>query len=184
MQRRTRFLALLALALAMGGGLGCGTNPAAPPSSSAPGSSSAGATAPSGLTGTLTTLIGLDVETANVVGAVGGTLGQGRWRLDIPACAIEGTATVLLGVSSPDAPTCQLDILPYTKNSFAVPVTLTADCPGVPDAELSTYVIYWFNPDSRTWVPVPDSKVDLVARTVSAPLDHFSQYGVGGKASW
>jgi hypothetical protein len=48
-------------------------------------------------------------------------------------------------------------------------------------------VIYWFDPATRRWVQVQGSQVDLVAKTVSAPLTHFSRYSVGpagGKAGW
>jgi hypothetical protein len=37
------------------------------------------------------------------------------------------------------------------------------------------------------WCPVAGSRVDLVAKTVSAPLTHFSKYSVGqktGRSGW
>lgn len=133
------------------------------------------------------TVIGLVVRVVNVVGSLGGSLTNGRWRVDIPANAIDGTASVGLGVRSSTSADCQLEIAPVTKNHFSVPVRLTADCRSVPNSALAGYVIFWFDPATGKWVPVAGSKVDLVNKTVSAPLLHFSKYSVGpadGKAGW
>jgi hypothetical protein len=141
-----------------------------------------------GTVGTLFgTVIGLVVKVLNVIGSIGGSLTNGRWRIDIPANAIDGTATVALGVRSSTSADCQLEISPADKNHFSVPVRLTADCRSVPSSELAGYVIFWFDPATGKWVPVEGSQVDLVNKTVSAPLLHFSKYSVGpadGKAGW
>jgi hypothetical protein len=131
--------------------------------------------------------VGLIVRVLNLAGGHGGSLTNGRWRVDVPANAVEGNATVQLGVPNARSVGCQLGIIPATKNHFDRPVLLTADCRSVPSDQLSNYVILWFNPDTRTWVPVAGSRVDLVHKTVSAPLQHFSRYAVGpadGKAGW
>lgn len=139
------------------------------------------------LTSILRSLAGLVVRVIYVVGNAGGMVTNGRWHVDVPAGAIDGTATVGIGVPSRTSPDCKLEIAPLSKNHFAVPVMLTADCRSVPSSQLANYVIYWFDPVSRTWVPVAESKVDIGKKTVSAPLQHFSQYSVGpagGKAGW
>jgi len=130
---------------------------------------------------------GLLVRTLNLVGSLGGSLTNGRWKVTIPANAVEGDATVAIGVLSSTSSSCQLEIMPAEKNPFRIPVTLTVNCSSVPSTTLKTYVILWFDPATSTWVPVQGSKVDLVKKTVSAPLSHFSRYSVGpllGKAGW
>jgi hypothetical protein len=207
MLRHTRILALVALVLVVGAGAGCGSMATAPISTSssavattppddAPASSTTSApanpsVAPTGLltpiAPILDGLLGLLIRVLNVVGDLGGTLTNGRHRLDIPAHAISGNAKVVLGVRSFSSPDCAIEILPSDKNHFDVPVRLTIDCRLVPRDRLATYVILWYNPATNTWVPVPGSTVDLTNKTVSAPLSHFSRYQVGtndGKAGW
>ena len=94
------------------------------------------------------------------------------------------TRPVSLGVANSTSGSCQLEILPTTKNHFATPARLTVSCPGVPDDALRNYTIFWLDPATRKWVPVAGSTVDLATKTVSAPLQHFSTYSVGSKASW
>ncbi len=132
-------------------------------------------------------LVGLVVRTLNVVGSLGGSLTNGRWRVDVPPNAIQGNASIGLGVQTLLSTDCQLEIAPASANHFAVPVQLTVDCRSVPSDQLANYVIYWFNPATARWVPVEGSRVDLTRKTVSAPLAHFSRYAVGpagGKAGW
>jgi hypothetical protein len=132
-------------------------------------------------------LVNLVVKVLNVVGSIGGTLTNARWKVVIPPNAIDGTASVALGVASATSPDCQLEITPATKNHFSVPVTLTVDCRSVASDQLRNYVIYWYDPGTRKWVQVSGSRADLVAKTVSAPLSHFSQYAVGpagGRSGW
>jgi len=140
-----------------------------------------------GLIGGLTDLLkGLIVKTLNLVGSLGGTVTNGRWKVVIPAGAIDGSATVYVGVQSSTSPIVQLEINPE-KNSFLKPVTLTADCSSVSATLLKTYSVFWWDPVKSVWVPVPGSKVDLTKKTVTAPLYHFSKYSVGplpGKGGW
>jgi hypothetical protein len=137
--------------------------------------------------GLLDILKGLVVKTLNLIGSIGGSLSNGRWVVVIPPNAVQGDATVYLGVSSSTSTSCQLEISPADKNSFQSPVTLTVSCPDVPTTTLKSYVILWWDPARSVWVPVQGSKVDLVNKTVSAPLAHFSTYSVGppsGRAGW
>lgn len=137
--------------------------------------------------GAVTGLLKLVFKVLNVVGSVGGSLSNGRWRVDIPAGAFDGAATVGVGVRGSDAPRVELEITPADKNNFRTPVRLSVNCSSVPTWELRNYVIFWFNPATRTWDEVPGSSVDLNRKTVSAPLQHFSSYAVGpkgGKAGW
>jgi hypothetical protein len=132
-------------------------------------------------------VVKLVVRALTIVGNAGGSLSNGRWRVEVPAGAFDGSATVRIGVATSTSATCQLEISPANKNDFRTPVRLTADCSSVASDQLQNYVIFWFNPATRTWVPVDGSTVDLTRKTVSAPLQHFSAYGVGpkgGKAGW
>jgi hypothetical protein len=132
-------------------------------------------------------LRGLLVKTLNLVGSVGGSLTNDRWKVTIPAGAVSGNATIALGVPRSGSDQCALEILPLTKNRFRTPVTLTIDCRNVPASQLKTYVMFWFNPTTGKWEEVPGSKVDVGRKTVSAPLWHFSRYAAGprgGKAGW
>jgi len=206
MPRTHRVLASVVLGVMIGGLAGCGQMTTAPEPQAttsavtvAPGNGSAATATSTNSISTTTqgllsplesltlSLVGLLVRTLNLVGSLGGTLTQGRWNVVVPPNAIQGTATVAIGVSSEASSDCQLEIMPATKNHFNVPVVLTVDCSSVPPDKLAGYVILWFNPATRRWVPVEGSKVDLVRKTVSAPLLHFSRYSVGpadGKAGW
>ena len=198
MDRIKRVIAAVALGLIVGAFIGCGQMTTAPTASLESNSrvTTTGSAASTGMTtnglltpvsSLLSSLIGLLVRTLNIVGSLGGTLTNGLWRLEIPANAIDGSATVAIGVQSATSADCQLEISPVTKNHFAVPVRVIVDCRSVPSSQLATYVIYWFDPATRRWVQVQGSQVDLVAKTVSAPLSHFSRYSVGpagGKAGW
>ena len=140
-----------------------------------------------GVLGIVDALVKLVFRVLNIVGSVGGSLSNGRWRVDVPAGAFDGTASVGVGVASSTSASCELQITPADKNQFKTPVRLTVDCSSVSPTLLKTYVISWFNPTTRTWVPVQGSTVDLTNKTVSAPLQHFSTYSVGpagGKAGW
>jgi hypothetical protein len=144
-----------------------------------------------GLIGSVIGLIGgvvrLLFRVLTIVGNVGGSLSNGRWRVDVPAGAFDGSADIKLGVATSTSPNCQLEISPADKNHFSTPVRLTADCSSIPSDQLKNYIIYWANPQTRSWDPVAGSTVDLNRKTVSAPLQHFSGYSVGpagGKAGW
>ena len=189
---RKTFAALLLGTLAIGVTAGCMSETTAPDTRAEAQTvqSSRGAQQNSllgGLVGGLVSTVDKLLFTAvDVVGDVGGTVSNGRWRVDVPAGAIDGNATVSVGVVSTASQAVQLDILPLDKNHFATPVRVTCDCSGISSILLKTYVINWYNPATRTWVPVAGSTVDLTNKTVSAPLEHFSAYSCGpaGKAGW
>ena len=148
-------------------------------------------TAPSSLLGVvgsiLDPLVKLIWNTLQLVGNVGGSLSNGRWRVEIPSGAVAGNGTVSLGVQSSTAASCKLEISPSSLNHFSKPVKLTIDCGSVPSDQLKSYVIYWYNPTTGTWTEVAGSTVDLQHKTVSAPLYHFSTYAAGprgGKGGW
>lgn len=201
MRSFNRFVAALLIATTvMVAGSGCGQLPTAPVTTTSAGAAgvaaSPGAAAQSssllgGVVGTVGTVVGglvnLVVRTLDIVGSVGGTLLNGRFRVDVPAGAIDGNATISIATAGSQSPECDLGITPADRNHFAVPVTLTINCPNVPATTLRTYVVLWWNPATSAWEAVPGSTVDLDKRTVSAPLQHFSRYTVGtadGKAGW
>src|SRR5262249_13022757 len=124
-------------------------------------------------------LVKLIVRVVSVPAGQSATITNGRWRLDVPAGAIAGDATVGIGVQSPSAFSCRLQILPETLNHLNVPVTVTANCRDVEREQLRTWVIWWFDPMQNQWVIVQNSKVDLTNGTVSAPLPHCSFYAAG-----
>jgi hypothetical protein len=112
---------------------------------------------------------------------------NGRWEIKVPRGAIDGPARLSVRVPGPASPACELGITPASKNHFAQPVLLVADCRGVSTTQLLTYVISWYDPGTGLWVPVAGSHVDLKKKTVTAPLLHFSVYSVGpedGKSGW
>ena len=132
-------------------------------------------------------ITGLLTRTLQLVGFLGGSLTNGRWTIQVPPHAISGNGTVSIGVANLASDNCQLGILPLSLNHFSTPVTLTVDCRSVPAQQLAGYTIFWFDPSTSRWVPVEGSQVDLVHKTVHAPLAHFSRYAVGpadGKAGW
>jgi hypothetical protein len=184
-KKEVRSSFLIALAAAASFAVGCAQLPSQPLIE--PETSEVTVTHDGLVSGVTDLLKGLIVRTLNLVGSLGGTLTNGRWKVVIPAGAVDGSAQVGLGVLTSISPSCQLEIYPADKNRFKVPVTLTIDCRSVPLSELKTYTIFWYNPTTRIWEPVAGSKVDLVNKTVSAPLSHFSKYAagpVGGKAGW
>lgn len=125
-------------------------------------------------------------NTLDIVGAVGGSLTNDRWTLNVPPNAISGNATIQLGVLNAASPACSIEITPASANHFAVPVQLTVDCSSIPTDRLQRYSIFWYDPAAANWVPVVSS-VDLQSKTISAPLQHFSEYSVRpltGRAGW
>src|SRR4029077_1220267 len=107
--------------------------------------------------------------------------------VDVPAGAIDGTGTVKVTV--PNDPTeheCALEIT-GAPNHFSVPVKLTFNCSDFTPDELRRAGVMWYDPQQNRWVQV-DTELDLTRGTVSAELQHFSQYKVDrptpGKASW
>jgi hypothetical protein len=202
---------LLVATLALGLASGCGQLPTAPaaPEQNQPGQPSSsqltinrdatdGASTthgilggtPAGSPGTVGTIIGgagqLITRTVNSVDGAGASLSNGRWRVEMPAGCVNGNVTIGIGIPLFDGSTCHLSITPEDKNHFDVPARLTVNCSNVPVDQLRTYRI-WLHKSDGKWKPVDGSTVDLQAKTVSAPLKHFSEYSVGsngGRAGW
>jgi hypothetical protein len=118
---------------------------------------------------------------------LGGTVRGGRWRVEVPTGAVDGSARFLVTPTNAGGGIVNLAIFPVEKNHFDTPVRLVADCHGVPLQRLRTWFISWYNPATGGWERVPGSTVDSRKKTVSAPLNHFSTYMVGpeaGRAGW
>jgi len=190
--RLKRLLSALCVgALAVAIAAGCmseSTAPNVPASAKGPaGSMDDGGSSGTLLGSILDPLVKLIVRIVWIPTGGSGSVTNGRWRLDVPAGAIAGSATVGIGVQTPTAFSCKLQILPETMNHFLIPVTVTANCKDVDCDKLKDWVIWWFDPAQNKWVIVPNSKVDLTRGTVSAPLPHCSFYAAGpagGKAGW
>ena len=192
MSRETRRRTGTALALfALMAAVGCSSLPTGPRPEATGDAGSEGQRAsaavdtaePAGLLpGTTATAISV---TRVVVGSLGSRITAGNFTVVIPPLAVLGTVTVK--VTQPDAskPVVSLRILPETANSFRIPVTLVANASPMSRDMLAKATISWFNPATGRWEPMP-SKVDLERRTVSCPLQHFSEYAVqvDGKAGW
>jgi len=138
----------------------------------------------SGVGSILNSMVGLIVRTLNLVGSLGGSLSNGRWRVDVPAGAVDGSATIALGVASTTSSDCKLEIWPSDKNHFSVAATLTVDCANVASDQLSNYAIFWLDPSTQQWVEVSGSKVNLTNKTVSVSILHFSEYSARPRAGW
>lgn len=121
---------------------------------------------------------------AKIDGQQGGTLKAGRWTVTVPPGAYTGNATIFITVPDKSVIMCTLDISPASSNKFNIPVILTANCNGAAASDPSSLGMAWFNPSTWLWEPVTGSKADA-SWNVTAPLRHFSIYGVfGGKAGW
>jgi len=188
MRRARRVLSLIALTgLAAFTLVGCSELPTAPRSEEAAQASTSNplpASATASISSIVDDVTGLIVKTVELVGSVGASVTGGRWTVVLPPSAVDGNGSVTLATPSATSSICQLEITPADKNHFNVPATLRVDCRGVPIYRLARYVILWHDPSTGAWVPVKGSGVDLAAGTVSAPLQHFSQYKVDTKAGW
>lgn len=116
------------------------------------------------------------------------TLKNGRFTLVIPKGALRERATIRMAVGSGTATTITLDITPESANDFRIPLTLMADVKDAPPVASPTLGMLTFDPTVGKWKKVDGSRNDIVVKRVSAPLWHFSIYGVGdvvsGKAGW
>ncbi|HVP37557.1 MAG TPA: hypothetical protein VMS93_00080 [Candidatus Saccharimonadales bacterium] len=112
-------------------------------------------------------------------GYLGGTLSYGRFTLTFPAGAVYGWAQVTIHVPASALVDCDLSITPAYLNHFYKPVVLTIDCHGtnVTADNISGLGIYWKSTNGQ-WVEVGHDD-DPMTLTVSAPLQHFSEYRSG-----
>lgn len=124
-------------------------------------------------------------SSALIDGSVGGTLVSGKWKLEIPAGAFNGSATIsmLEAVTTDGSPTVDLSISDPALNSFRRPVWLSHT-----DSRNKDKSIYWWDPVNLVWCEVPGELVSLLDALnieLKVPLFHFSIYSVrGGKGGW
>lgn len=127
-------------------------------------------------------------KAVKIDGAVGGVVKLGRFTATVPAGAFRGNATIILTVPEPSAKICQLEITPNSNNTFAAPVILSAKVNDAGVDKKHRLAILYFDPVTETWTEVPGSSLDPDSGEVSAPLYHFSIYGVGdplsGRSGW
>lgn len=115
---------------------------------------------------------------------IGGTVRAGQFRVIIPPGALRKAATVTVKQADLTRKEVELEVTPATANGFLVPVLLVADCTDMPKSLLSLQTIYWWNPAMSRWDAVAGVQINLLNRSISVPLWHFSKYKVDGKAGW
>ncbi len=115
---------------------------------------------------------------------IGGVVSAGQFKVVVPPGALRQRATITVHQPDLGRPEVQLEISPPSANGFLVPVMLIADCKSMPLNILKIQTIWWWNPEAQRWDAVVSAQVNLLGRSVSAPLWHFSTYKVGGKAGW
>ena len=123
---------------------------------------------------------------AKINGDRGGSLSVGRFTVSVPPHVIAGDATISISVPDQSILQCSLNITPASDNHFSVPVVLTTSYDGADVADPTSLLEVWFDESAGVWRPVPGSGINTTNQTVTAPLAHFSMYGVarGGKAGW
>lgn len=122
--------------------------------------------------------------TVPINGLLGGVVVAGDIKVVIPPTAIRGNVLVTVTQPDPNSLRCDLSVSPPSANRFLLPVMLVVDGSSLPNDVLSVSTIQWFNPQTQKWQDVPGASVDLLDLTVQAPLWHFSQYRVDGRAGW
>jgi hypothetical protein len=115
---------------------------------------------------------------------LGGTVSAGQFRVVVPPGALRERALVTVHQPRLDQRVVQLEVSPASANGFIVPVLLVADCHDMDPKLLSLQTIWWWNPVAQRWDAVLNVQLNLLGRTLTAPLWHFSTYAVGGKAGW
>jgi hypothetical protein len=112
-------------------------------------------------------------------GAVGGSLSVGSFRVDVPAGAFQGSATISITQNDPNVLVCDIGISPASANGFAVPVTIVSELPSstaVNDQWL------WYDASVNGWRPI-SSQPNSATLELSSQLWHFSLYGIE-RAGW
>jgi hypothetical protein len=113
-------------------------------------------------------------------GAVGGKLSVGSFRVEVPAGAYRGSATITISQPDPAILVCDLSIDPPAANQFAVPVTLATKLPNA--LSLVTDQMLWLDPSVLAWRLIP-SVPDPLSIELRSQLWHFSKYAAG-RAGW
>ena len=121
---------------------------------------------------------GIISRSKDIDGAVGGTVGNGRFSLTIPAGAFVGTRTISVQVSAhgPLQVVCQPEGL-----VFSVPASLTLNVAGT-GIDASNATIFWWNPTTLAWVDM-GGVYQSGKHQVTAAIPHFSTYK-GGRSGW
>ena len=127
-----------------------------------------------------TTSTGALKGSITVDGAKGGSLTVGSFRLDIPAGAFKGTATVTMTQDDPSVLLCDFDVSPASANDFAVPATLTTK---LPDKKALNDQMLSFDAGRKAWkvtASVPDpNRLELHSEHAK-----LSKHGPRPRAGW
>ncbi len=114
-------------------------------------------------------------------------IGSGRWGLDLHAGSLEVPKGISVAHASDG--TVQVEFGP-DGTQFGTPVDIVIDYSGTSvDPSSKDYVpgtrpvLLWWNPATKAWTEMPCT-IDAGTHTVHGKLQHFSRYGVGGKAGW
>lgn len=113
-------------------------------------------------------------------GAVGGSVSVGSFRVEVPAGAFQGSATISINQPDPTILLCDLTISPATANHFAVPVTLVSKLPSA--LALTSDQNLWYDPSVEAWRMI-GSVPDPLSTELRSELWHFSTYATG-RAGW
>ena len=127
-----------------------------------------------------TTSTGALSGSMTVDGAKGGSLTVGSFRLDIPAGAFKGTATVTMTQDDPSVLLCDFAVSPSTANDFAVPATLTTK---VPNKKALNDQMLSFDPGRKAW-QVTASVPDPNRLEIRSEHSHLSKHGPRPRAGW
>ena len=114
-----------------------------------------------------------------VDGMKGGTVSVGSFRVEVPAGAFGGPATITLTQNDPSVLQCDVAIDRPGANQFQVPVALVAVLPN--RSSLNDKML-WFDPALGAWREVGCS-VDPDKLELTSQLWHFSTYAVS-RAGW
>ena len=117
---------------------------------------------------------------AVIDGGVGGRLAVGPYRVEVPAGAYKGVATITITQPDRTILQCDLSIDPPAANQFLVPVTLAVKLPNT--LALTTDQNMWLDPSLLKWRLIP-TMADDASTELRSPLWHFSKYGTG-RAGW
>jgi len=190
MERFGRLCTGLALAFVLGGCGAATTAPVMPGDEGSPPPDTTAAQTP-GSNGPIGTILGgvrgLLTRSVSLVGELGAGVDNGRWHAVVPPAAIQGDARVSIGISSPMAGECVIEVTPPDKNKFDVLATVRVDCRTLSESQLAKSALFEWDGTAQKWVQMAGSTVDASNRSVSAPVDHFGRYTVGpdgGKAGW
>src|SRR5262249_1265612 len=105
---------------------------------------------------------------------LGGTVSAGQFKVIVPPGALRKTAPITVCQPRLDVRQVELTISPPSANGFLLPVLLVADCKDMSLEVLKLQTMWWWNPQTQHWEAVLNVQVDLLGRTVTAPLWHFS----------